>query len=59
MYILLESMTPHIDIASISMIDCMGAVKTEKEAIAWRGNNPDYREYKYISDDKVKNVITK
>lgn len=50
MYVLFESShaTVTIDAARIYEVDCMGTAETEKDAIAWRNKNLDYRTYKYI-----------
>lgn len=48
MYILLESSHGNISDAHIWAIDCMGCTATEKEAIAWRNDNIDYRDYKFV-----------
>lgn len=56
MYILLESVCDKITESMISDIDCMGAVKTETDAMNWRNLSPDFREYKYIADAKIENA---
>lgn len=48
MYILLESASGTIDKADIHNIDCMGSAETEREAMSWRNQNFEYREYKYM-----------
>lgn len=58
MYILLESVCAKINESLISDIDCVGAVKSEKEAINWRSLSPDFREYKYISDKAIRKAIS-
>lgn len=54
MYILLESSSSYIAKASVFDINCMGAVKTEKDAMDWRNENIEYRDYKYMSDKTIK-----
>lgn len=54
MYILLESSSGCISRASVYEINCMGAVKTEKDAMAWRDENFDYRTYKYVSEKSIR-----
>lgn len=53
MYILFESNAGHISNASIYNVDIMGAVTTETEAMEWRNDNIEYREYKYMNMAKA------
>lgn len=54
MYVLLESSYGNISEASVSTVDGMGVAETEKEAMAWRDENIEYRDYKYVPDKTIK-----
>lgn len=49
MFILFESSEGPVCESEFCEMDPMGAVETEQEAIEWRDENQEYRDYKYVA----------